>query len=136
MSDLVNRLLRECWDKEIYFIHERHILKVKIEDETVFSGSEDSYEDHKMFMEADWGLADLYESKILEKVTEITGIQVFEAEYDADYQDYLDIYTPTLYAKKIISVKVGRLISERTWTWLPLKKVLEDVEKQLRRGSQ
>ena len=136
MSDLVNRLLKECWDKEIYFIRKPDALMIKIEEEIVFIGVPCDYEENKKFMEADWSLADLYEEKILEKVAEITGIQVFEAEYDADYQDYLDIYTPTLYAKKLLSVKVGRIISERTWTWLPLRKVLEDVEKQLRGANQ
>jgi len=130
--NVVEKVLKECWDKEVRFELGASMAQILIDDEVVFAVDASDDKDYEDFTRVELELADFYASKILEKVRELTGISELEGEYDPDFSDYYDVYTPTLYAEKLLSVKVGKTIADGVWKWRPLKEVLADVEKELK----
>jgi len=126
-------LLRDCYEKEIKFEKNREFLAITIDGKSVFQGSSLNEADFCLFQELDAELAGHYIEAVERKVSEITGISIeqLESEFDPDFLDYIDVYTPTLYARKVISVKVGEVFNN-SWTYRPLKEVLAEVEKELK----
>ena len=133
MESLVERLKKECVEKEIVFVQGRK-LKICVDSEVVFEGEAEDEAVCDLFVRADAALSAFYVENVMNKVSELSSIPLeqLEGEVDPDYGDYIDVYTPTLYAEKVACVKIGHTPTPNVWTYRPLQEVVKELEKQLK----
>jgi len=135
MYELLNLLKNECIGKSVKFRVRNRLLEISVEGEVVWSGDRFSEEDNDFFGEVEAELGIFYLRSVERKVRELTGITELESEFDPDFADYIDVYTETLYEKRLVSVKFCDFYKHEpnySIAYYPLNEVLCEVEEQLK----
>lgn len=138
--------LREILEKRIYEDKEIKVcrfgtgdVKVCVSDKVVASANIDNQRESSEIIDFEYDLASIFEETVERVVAEELELNIEDltAEYDPDFADHIDVFFRD---ELLVSVKVGEYFSNQmtgyqrfeSYTWRPLKQVVEDLKKELK----